>query len=1075
MKRLLLVMCSAAAISALSPAGANASGSNHRAYFQQQDKVVTGKVTDDKGAPLADATVAVKDHRISTATKADGTFTITVPASASALLVSYIGMTDKEINVKTGTEFNITMASSGTSMDDIVVIGYGSQKRSRLNNAATTINMKEVEDLPVGNLGAALAGRLLGVSVSGGTSRPGSPAQLVVRNPSSLAKDGGTNGPLYVIDDVIQVNSQGQPIADLFNSLDPTEVESITILKDAGAAIYGSRGANGVVLVTTKRGKMGKPRITYGGSMATTDAVNHTKMMSAYEMARYINILNGPTGANVTNIGDRNYFFSEDELEHYKTIDHNWLDQAWKSSTTMRHTLNLSGGAERATYFASVTNYKQDGNLGRLLDNKWTFRAGTDVNLAEGVKLGLQVSGNMGKDSRLNSRIGGTNVENDYRILLRAPRHIPTYIDGFPVKLPGPGGNNVSAYHLFELDRLRNYADGSRNALTLNTFLEYAVPFVDGLKFRGTYGRNSGSSYTESIGTLYPLYNFSNMQGDHGHIYEGATGPTPVIAQNHNRIIHSSNRTFSYQANISVNYARQFGDHSVSAFFTAERSEADSRAVEAYKEAPVAGTNGQFNTAFGTIDGSTNAYETGTLGYIGRLGYAYSSRYSVDFLFRSDASTKFAPENYWGKFYSLAAGWVMSDEKFFKSNVFDYLKVRYSIGLLGKDDTRAWLWRQRYTFQNGRTAFGNNTNPANIGMRMEASPNRDATWSEDTKHNFGVDARFLKSRLSLNVDGYFNLGRRLLENITNVPVTVGGTVAPQNYSEVNSFGYEIGIGWNEQRGKDFTYGIDFRFSWSDNKVLKGNFNERDILFPWNARPGTSTDFGTWGYEYIGMFKTQEDVNNYVQKFGITEMLGVTAAQLRPGMLYYADVRGELQDDGTFAGPDGIVDNNDQILLSRKSSNRYSFGTTLRASYKGLAFDCVIGGSFGGWSEMDAFDPLQRNITNLFQNGPAYWADMWDPVLNPNGIYPNAFHSDVNSVLSSFWGVNSFRLRMVNANISYSVPKRWVSAAKISNARVIVSALNPLNLYNPFSYKNSEGAWDSYPVLRTLSLGLNLTF
>ncbi|MGV3767414.1 MAG: SusC/RagA family TonB-linked outer membrane protein [Chitinophagaceae bacterium] len=1075
MKRILLVMCSAAAFTALSPAGANASGSNHRAYFQQQDKVVTGKVTDEKGAPLADATVAVKDHRISTVTKADGTFTITVPSTASALLVSYIGMTDKEIDVKSGTDFSIAMNSTSTSMDDIVVIGYGSQKRGRLNYAATSINMKEVEDLPVGNLGAALAGRLLGVSVSGGTSRPGSPAQLVIRNPSSLSKDGGTNGPLYVIDDVIQITAQGAPNSDLFNSLDPTEVESITFLKDAGAAIYGSRGANGVVVVTTKRGKAGKPRITYSGSYGINDAAYHTKMLNAYELGRYINIINGPSGANANNTDNR-YFFSDDELEHFKTINHNWLDQAWQSSSTMRHTMNLSGGADKATYFASVTNYKQDGNLGRLIDNKWTFRGGTDVNISDAFKVGLQVSGNIGKDSRVNSRIGGTNVENDYRILLRAPRYIPTYLDGYPVKLPGPGGNNVSAYHLFEMDRLNNYNNGDRNALTVNAYMEYSVPFIQGLKLRGSYGRNSSSTYNESIGTRYPLYTFANMQGDRGHIYEGATGPTAVIAQNHNRIIHASTRASSYQANFSMNYARQFGEHSISAFLTAERSEAEGRGVEAYKEAPVDGTNGQFNTAFGTVDGSTSANETGTLGYIGRVGYAYSSRYTFDFLFRTDASTKFAPENYWGKFYSIGTGWVVSDEKFFKSSIFDYLKVRYSLGLLGKDDTRPWQWRQRYTFQNGKGgSFGSNNQPAGIGMKMEASPNRDATWSNDTKQNLGIDARFLKSRLSLGLDVFYSAGRNLLAENTNVPVTVGGTVAAKNFASVNSFGYEVGLGWNERLSNDFSYGIDFRFSWMDNKVLDGNFNEQESMFPWNERPNASSDIGTWGYQYLGMFKSQDDINNYVQKYGVTSMLGLTPDKLFPGMLYYADVRGPLQDDGTFAGPDGIVNEFDQIRLSRKSSNHYSFGTTLRASYKGLSFDCVIGGSFGGWAEMDAFEPLQRDLTRLFQSAPAYWADMWDPVLNPNGKYPNAFYEETNSVLSSFWGVNSFRLRMVNATLSYSLPKKIVNAAKISNARFVLSALNPLNLYNPYSYKNSEGSWDSYPVLRTLSLGVNVTF
>lgn len=1078
MKRLLLVMCSAAAISALSPAGANASGSNHRAYFQQQDKVVTGKVTDDKGVPLADATITVKNQRTSTATKADGTFTIYVPQGASSLIVTFIGMTDQEIDVSNKTSVTVTMMTIGTSMDDIVVIGYGSQKRSRLNNAVTSLNPKEVEDLPVGNLGAALAGRLLGVSVSGGTGRPGQAAQLVVRNPSSLSKDGGTNGPLYVIDDVIQITSQGQPSADLFNALDPSEVESITILKDAGAAIYGSRGANGVVVITTKRGKSGTPRITYGGSWASTDAAYHTKMLSAEQFALYMNKVNGPNGARVdpSGSGAPNSYFSQDEIDHFKTVNHDWLDQAWKASNTFRNTLNVSGGSDKATYFASVTNYKQDGNLGTLLDNKWTFRGGADVNLAEGVKMGLQVSGNMGNDKRINSRIGGTNVENDYRMLLRAPRYIPTYVDGLPVRLPGPtAANNVSAYHFFEIDRLGNYSTGKRNTSTINAYLEYTLPFLKDLKFKGAYGRNASTSYSQGIGTLYDLYTFSNRLGQNGHIYDGATGATRVTAQNHNRITQTSTAATSYQANLSAIYSKQIGDHNISAFFSVERSEAESQSVDAYKEAPVRNTNGQFNTAFGAVDGSTAAYETGTMGYIGRVGYNYTSRYSLDFLFRSDASTKFAPENYWGKFYSIGAGWVVSDEKFFRSNAVDYFKVRYSLGLLGKDDTRIWLWRQRYTFQQGRAVFGNNGNPANIGMKMEASPNRDATWSDDTKHNLGFDARFLKSRLSFSLDGYYNLGRNLLQELTDIPLTVGGTVAPQNYSEVNSFGYEIGIGWNENKGKDFSYGIDLRFSWSDNKVLKGNFNPLDILLPYEPRPGISSDNGTWGYQYLGMLKTQDDVNNYVQKYNITRVFNTAASAIVPGMLSYADVRGPLQGDGTFAGPDGIIDEFDQVQLSRRSGNHYAFGSTFKASYKGISLDFVIGGSFGGWSEMDAREGISGNINNIFQSVPAYWSDMWDAQLNPTGVYPNAHHRDVNSVLSSFWEVNSFRLRMVNANLSYTLPKKWVNAVKMSNARVVATALNPLNLYNPFTYKNSEGAWDNYPVLRTLSLGVNVTF
>jgi TonB-linked SusC/RagA family outer membrane protein len=711
---------------------------------------VSGRITDSKtSSPLAGATVRVKNDRASTTTDNNGSFTLTAPSSESIISVTYVGYQVYEVKAGEGN-LSISLVNLNTGLDEVVVVGYGAQKKAHLTGAVETIKAKEIEDLPLSNLGAALAGRVLGLSVSGGTTRPGSQAQLTIRNPLSLAKDGGNNDPLYVIDGVIQVTSQGLNDATLFNSLDPSEVESITILKDGAAAVYGSRASNGAIIVSTKRGAAGKTRITYSGSYAINDEAYRTKMMSAYELARYINIVNGPNGAN-EDIDEADYFFTEDELNHFKTVNYDWLDMAWKSSYNTRHAFNLSGGTDKTNYFANVSYYTQDGNIGRLEYGKWTYRAGLDAEVASGLKAGLQVAGNHTNLTRMNSEIGGEVAENDYIYLLKKLRWAPPYIDGKPVKVPG--GEDEAAYHFFEFNRLKNYVSSEQNTLTMNASLEYRVPFVEGLMLRGSYARNASSTRDDRIGSTFMLYDF-DVAGTNGHIYEGAKLIDSNEYENDNRIRWNNVRSVLTQANFSASYARQFGQHSIAAYVGVERSESRSTQEELLRENPSPLTNGQINTAFGETSGRTFAYESGNLGYIGRLNYAYAGKYLAEFLFRTDASTKFAPENYWGRFYSLSAGWVISEEKFFNVSSINFLKLRYSIGLLGKDDTKAWQWRQRYTYENGKGAvFGEDDGtPAGLGLKMAASPNPDITWSDDLKQNLGIDARFLNNRLSATVE-----------------------------------------------------------------------------------------------------------------------------------------------------------------------------------------------------------------------------------------------------------------------------------------------------------------------------------
>ncbi|WP_207535216.1 SusC/RagA family TonB-linked outer membrane protein [Desertivirga arenae] len=1042
---------------------------------------VTGTVKDDKGQPLPGVSVKIKGTTTGTSTDVNGTFRINLPTGNETLVFSFIGFKTREVAVNGQTTINVSLAESTSELNEVVVVGYGTQKKIHVTSSVVSINANEVEELPSTNIGATLAGRLQGVGVSGGISRPGSKATITVRNPvGSYGKDAGSPQPLYVIDGVIQVDGKNSPDATLFNNLDPVEIESISVLKDASAAIYGSRGANGVILVTTKRGKSGKPRISYNGSYALNDEAYRTKMMNAYQFGQYFNIMNGVNGANSlpTSNTYKNNIFTNDELEYFKGINNDWLSDAWSSSYLTRHTLSLSGGADKATYFGSVGYSKQDGNIGTTDYNRWNFRAGTDVQVASNLKVGLQVSGNEDNLSKTFNKVSGEGVEDDYKNLLLTPTYVPMYINGMPAKIPGTN-NDLSMFHFYELQRLGNLAVTDTKFYTFNVTAEYKIPFVDGLKARAMFARNSSSSVASQVGTKYTIYQFKGT-GEHEHIYdENATVAREISASNGNRIYYSNFNQKNTQFNFLLNYDKTFGKHSVSGLVTVERGEAENEQEDVWKADPLQQTNGQFNTAFGALDARTSFNESGSLGYIGRVNYAYANKYLAEFLFRSDASTKFAPENYWGRFYSGSLGWVVSEEDFFKIPAVNYLKVRYSTGLLGNDQFTAWLWRQRYTFQEGKGGvFGGNTNTS-TGMKMEQSPNRNAQWSKEFKNNLGIDARFLRDRLSATVDGYYNKASDvLIARTALIPVTVGGSVASENYGKVDQFGWELELGWNEKVGRNFNYGISARLNWADNKVKQMNFNPTDIMYPWNAQPNQSDDNGKWGYDYLGMFKTQEDIDNYVSQYNITSVnlnnTTVLAREFRPGMLYYRDVRGALQSDGTFAGPDGIIDANDQIQLAKKASNHYGYGLTLKAGYKNLSFDCVLAGSFGGWSEISERKKLNNDISRVFASLPEIWGNIYDPVLNPSGTMPNPNWSSIYDVPSEFWRVSSFRMRMTSFNLNYSLPKKVAEKLRVSNARFYLSGLNPFNLYNPYSYKDPSAAWDAYPNLKTYSFGMNLT-
>ncbi|UOR03585.1 SusC/RagA family TonB-linked outer membrane protein [Hymenobacter aerilatus] len=1023
---------------------------------------ITGTVRDAKGEVIPGVSVVLKGTTTGTTTDAQGVFRINLPTGNEVLVFSSIGFKKQEIIVSGRTTLDVKMVEESAALNEVVVVGYGTQSRVSLTGAVATIDMNKIDELPVGDLSTALVGQQPGVGVSGGTGRPGDKGSITVRNPVVKSKDGGTTSPLYVIDNVVRTEED-------FNLLDQSEVEAISVLKDAAAAIYGARSNQGVVVVTTRRGQVGAPKFSYSGSVGVSDAVRLPSMMSGLEHATYLNNYNLYRGRPDTDPA----YYTPDELEYFATHDTNWLKQAWKPSVVTRNALNVSGGGERATYFASVTYNRQNGNFDNINSDKWTFRASTDVTVARGLKAGLSLSGDLYKQRMYYFKQGQESVENDMRSLLWTPRFSAFYIDGVPAyQAPGFGNtNSIEATHFFEIQNSNNYTSQRNTGLNLTANIDYELPFVKGLKARVLYARILDNNFGKQYGTFYNVTEFAGL-GEHRHIPGGNVVQVRSI-RNGDIVRVVPSYSDRYQFNGYLNYDQQFGQHRISALAFFEQAETRFEETKNYRTGTVPG--GYDNMRFATgeqVTEETNT-EVGILSYAGRINYSYADKYFVELAARYDGSTNFAPEYRWGLFPSLSAGWVISEERFFpRTPVVSFLKIRGSVGLLGGDATRAYNWQENYQFQIGKGAVFNGNNDRTLtASPNNAMANRRARWDNNTKYNAGIDARFLNDRLSFTLDGFFDHRYNMLTGITaSAPLLIGAPIPSENYSTINGFGYEVSLGWGDNITPDLSYRLNTFFAWSDDKQVKIDV-EQGRRNTYRDLTGRSSDPGVEGYKYLGMFRSDDDIERF---FASNPQLDRNTYRLfgdvpRPGMLYYEDIRGPKDANGQYTAPDGKITEDDMTYLTHKASNHYSLGVNPSIKFKGFSFQATMGMSFGGMSTVEG---SARKVATANSNRPAFWADHWTED-NRDAKYPAPYTSNTYDRTSEFWFRSALTAGMRNATISYTFPTALVNQVKMSSVKVFLVAVNPLNFYNPYDYKVYGGAYDSYPTMRSFSLGLNV--
>lgn len=1082
-----------------------------------QNRVVKGQVVDETGEPVMGATVVVEGSTENgVITDIDGNYTITISGKKN-LVISFIGYTTQVISDL--NQKKIVLKEDAQQLDEVVVVGYGVQKKAHLTGAIATVAIDDIQDLSGAGLASSLSGMVNGLSVSGGQSRPGENAKIYVRDTNSLGEVGSTaQEPLYVIDgfiypDDIKIGNVRENLgAQAFNNLDPSVIESISVLKDAAAAVYGARAANGVILVTTKKGKAGAPQISYGGSFGFTDEISRPKMLSAYDYGRLYNTWAAGDPTN-TSLNLKTDLYQADELQAMKGLNYDLLDKYWQTGFTQKHSINISGGSEKANYFAGVSYFDQEGNLGDLDYNRWNYRAGVDVKISKWIKANLTVSGDYGKKNKPNVKVGGSSDEKDYNLLLTRPGYIPETVNGLPISAYGISNSNKHDNQEYSFSVLQNNGDYNRNMnsnMAINSSLSLDmgfVKFLKGLELKFSYGKSISTDKNNQYGSSYSIYRMVNRTGSGNHLYTPVEGQvyddfmtednfivSTIANGSPSYLQRSTTRSDSYQMNFNMNYSRSFGDHTVGGLFSIERSEAESEYLMGKVNDPYEFTTGQSNSATGEKNTVFSRSESGSLSYIGRVNYAYQDKYLAEVLFRSDSSTKFAPENYWGFFPSMSLGWIVSQEKFMRLKWVEYLKIRGSFGLTGRDNTAPWQWMQIYSTESGKgPVFGTTGNidaskPISINKNNSAV-NRNVHWDKSYKANFGIDFTTLSNRLAFNIDAYYTWNREMLMNIKQtVPTTVGTQSAAINLGEMDNYGIEISATWRDRIGKDFKYKIGINTGYSDNKVLVMDF-VKEYQYRQITKGGRS-DIGTWGMQCMGMFRSFQDIEEFFNRYNITDYMGLTKDEVRPGMLIYKDVRGAQQPDGTYAAPDGIVDkDNDQVHLSNRS-NPWGFTTNLSAEWKGISISAQLSASWGGYSIIPG-QALKPGNSIEYTNMPSFWKPdnvyVYENIYDASGnlvmsqnrdaSLPNLKYADINAVTSSFWRVNGTRVTLNRITLAYALPKQWIKKVGLSSCRFNITGQNLLSFYNPYpdNFMDPQCSYGSYPKLRKFTIGVNVGF
>ncbi|WP_295712660.1 SusC/RagA family TonB-linked outer membrane protein [Mucilaginibacter sp.] len=1023
--------------------------------LKAQNAEITGIVKDEKGAPMVGATVVVTaknpDQKKAMLTNEAGKFFFAGLNAQTPYLItiSYVGYKTKNIDnfiLKQAEQSSlIVQLESNSALNEVVVVGYGSNTKRNILQSVSTVKAKDIVEIPAATLSQGLAGRVPGLVISQSGGKPGKSSTITVR-----AYDGfGTaKPPLFVIDGIISDQFA-------FDGLDASEVENISVLKDgASAAAYGVRGANGVIVVTTKKGQNGLPKINIISSYSTDKATIQPQSLSAYDEATFTNDILKQTNPTGYLTDSRRY--TDDELAYFKTTNYNILKEFYKTPTEYRTTANVSGGSEKINYFVSGSYYKGTGSFDNIDYKKYNIRANVDAKITNNLDVSLKLTTDIRNDQKPFWLYDYDNddVPNLYQGLLTRGKMAPAYINYNGKEYPSgtllawnPGEviNGDNGYNRKNWSNYQALVDVNYNLSSL----------VDGLKLHGSFANYSRHDFRKALNLPYSLY-VSNRTGGNNHIVGDQIDFTKTKIRNDgNTIGESYTASNFYQLNFSINYDKSFGKHNISATAVYEQSETKNQSFNAQNQFVLSPQLDQIGLASSdptnySIGGSE--FDDGRLAGFGRVNYNYDGKYLLEASLRYEGSRYFIPNKRYASFPAVSAGWRISDESFFKDNIkfINDFKFKASLGFTGEEpDGGAIQWNQYYRAAAG-AIFGGVTN----GVAVGTYPNADITWAKKRSIDIGFDASLLNNALTVSATRYMNKRTDILGNIgANVPDTWGGIYPLVNFGAVESHGYEAAVNYRKILNDNLTISAGVNYSYAINKQLSINqaSNIRSYLNQVGRPVG---DF--LGLVSTGIIRTQAELNALPAGYTIN------GAIPKLGMINYKDVRGATSD-----APDGKIDGNDQQFIGN-SVPRSTYGLTLGAVWKSFSIDVLVQG-VGKFYKMP-------NLLNFAQyavpeaGSAAFWADHWTPET-PNGKYP--IYADGST--STFWLQDASFIRLKNVNLGWSIPAHLLGKSGFKQVRVF---LNSSNLFffkrNIKDYDPEAASIVAYPLNRNYTFGVNFT-
>ena len=1042
----------------------------------QQSKKVTGNVSDAEG-PIIGASVVEKGNAGNgTVTDLDGNFSLNVKPGAT-IVITYIGYQKQEIVVGNQSNFNVTMKTDDKTLEEVVVVGYGVQKKKLVTGSTIEVKGDDIQKMNTTQVLGALQSQTPGVNIQAASGQPGDGFKISIRG----AGTNGNTAPLYIIDGV----------AGDINNLNPADIERIDVLKDAAScAIYGSAAANGVILVTTKQGKLGKIQVSYDANVGWANVYRMPKMLNAkqyMEVMDQVRFNSGESGYDWKSIMGEDLYNSYMDGSNEGT---NWVEAIRnKNAVTTSHSLNVTGGSDRSTFSMGAGYQYQDGVFGNLVKSdyrRFTFRINSEHVIYRNdkgmdvVKIGENVYYQHKQNQGI--QIGG-QYSNELSNMLRANPAIPMYnADGSYTKAEDLKNwvDNYNSYSVNPVYKMLNQQSGHNKSINQNLhatgYLE--IQPIKNLVYRGQLNYNQN---TWTWRTFLPIFDANRTNADYFRTEDKATNQIGTSWG------WSTTNTLSYKFdlqkkhNFDILVGTEYGESRPDFGFSLNATSSNS-------------VFGDMTHAYMTYMKNNNAAAvTGTpcddsrsMSYFGRVNYNFNEKYMLSAIMRADGNSKFAPGKRWGYFPSVSAGWVISNEKFMAKTAswLDFLKLRAGWGQNGNAQTiNNFQWQGAFAFDTSSYyTFNGNPDQYVSGAAPSRLPNEDLTWETSEQLNIGLDARFLSGRLGFTLDWYNKKTKDLLVAVPVDPTT-GFSTQMKNAGTVENKGIELSLSWNDKIGKDFQYNVGWNMAYNHNEVTEVKSNQtynnggNDLLAQntgYMARFEEGHPIGYfWGYKTEGVMQNEADVQAYLDK----NCKGNAANSkqgtgIKPGDLKFVDVNG-----------DGVVNDDDKTELGDPHPD-VTMGITLGASYKG--FDLSVTG-FGAFGQQVARS-FRKFTDGEYENFTTEVYDYWHGEGTSNK-YPLLAHMNAGpnwQTISDIYIEDASYFRLQNLTVGYDFTKIWKNSP-FQQLRLYFAAQN---LFTITGYKGMDpengtsigsDSWvtgvdvGNYPQPRTYMVGVNVKF